>query len=101
MPIAAAPGRLSNRDDRKLLGTDKEKVCCYFNPVPISFLYENIFRFFFLQSMMSILNSVKNALNMAVLLTYSFFPTIITIWRRLVKSVVYPVEKFTSTIIFQ
>lgn len=27
LPIAEAPGKLKNRDDRKLLGTDKEKVC--------------------------------------------------------------------------
>lgn len=26
LPIAVAPGKLSNRDDKKLLGTDKEKV---------------------------------------------------------------------------
>ena len=26
LPIAEAPGKLKNRDDRKLLGTDKEKV---------------------------------------------------------------------------
>jgi len=26
LPIAEAPGKLSNRDDRKLLGTDKEKA---------------------------------------------------------------------------
>ena len=26
LPVAEAPGRLKNRDDRKLLGTDKEKV---------------------------------------------------------------------------
>ncbi len=26
LPIADAPGKLKNRDDRKLLGTDKEKV---------------------------------------------------------------------------
>lgn len=25
LPIAEAPGKLKNRDDRKLLGTDKEK----------------------------------------------------------------------------
>jgi protein transport protein SEC24 len=25
LPIANAPGKLKNRDDRKLLGTDKEK----------------------------------------------------------------------------
>lgn len=29
LPIAEAPGKLKNRDDRKLLGTDKEKVNCY------------------------------------------------------------------------
>ena len=34
LPVAEAPGKLKNRDDRKLLGTDKEKVpisnapCC-------------------------------------------------------------------------
>lgn len=27
LPIGEAPGKLKNRDDRKLLGTDKEKVC--------------------------------------------------------------------------
>lgn len=27
LPIAEAPGKLKNRDDRKLLGTEKEKVC--------------------------------------------------------------------------
>ena len=27
LPIAEAPGKLKNRDDKKLLGTDKEKVC--------------------------------------------------------------------------
>ena len=27
LPTAEAPGKLKNRDDRKLLGTDKEKVC--------------------------------------------------------------------------
>lgn len=26
LPIADAPGKLKNRDDRKLLGSDKEKV---------------------------------------------------------------------------
>ena len=26
MPLAEAPGKLKNRDDRKLLGTEKEKV---------------------------------------------------------------------------
>ena len=26
LPIAEAPGKLKNRDDRKLLGTEKEKV---------------------------------------------------------------------------
>jgi protein transport protein SEC24 len=26
LPIGEAPGKLKNRDDRKLLGTDKEKV---------------------------------------------------------------------------
>lgn len=26
LPIAVAPGKLANRDDKKLLGTDKEKV---------------------------------------------------------------------------
>lgn len=26
LPVAQAPGVLKNRDDRKLLGTDKEKV---------------------------------------------------------------------------
>ena len=26
LPIAVAPGKLSNRDDKKLLGSDKEKV---------------------------------------------------------------------------
>lgn len=26
LPVAEAPGKLKNRDDRKLLGTDKEKV---------------------------------------------------------------------------
>ena len=26
LPIAEAPGKLKNRDDKKLLGTDKEKV---------------------------------------------------------------------------
>lgn len=26
LPIAEAPGKLKNRDDRKLLGTDKEKT---------------------------------------------------------------------------
>lgn len=26
LPIAEAPGKLKSRDDRKLLGTDKEKV---------------------------------------------------------------------------
>lgn len=26
LPIADVPGKLKNRDDRKLLGTDKEKV---------------------------------------------------------------------------
>lgn len=26
LPLLDAPGRLKNRDDRKLLGTDKEKV---------------------------------------------------------------------------
>ena len=29
LPIAEAPGKLKNRDDRKLLGTDKEKVISY------------------------------------------------------------------------
>ena len=29
LPIADAPGKLKNRDDKKLLGTDKEKVCWY------------------------------------------------------------------------
>ena len=27
LPNATAPGQLKNRDDRKLLGTEKEKVC--------------------------------------------------------------------------
>lgn len=27
LPTAEAPGKLRNRDDKKLLGTDKEKVC--------------------------------------------------------------------------
>ena len=27
LPMAEAPGKLKNRDDRKLLGTEKEKVC--------------------------------------------------------------------------
>ena len=26
LPIGEAPGKLKNRDDRKLIGTDKEKV---------------------------------------------------------------------------
>ena len=26
LPIAEAPGKLKNRDDRELIGTDKEKV---------------------------------------------------------------------------
>lgn len=26
MPTAEAPGKLKNRDDKKLVGTDKEKV---------------------------------------------------------------------------
>lgn len=26
LPLAEAPGKLKNRDDRKLLGTEKEKV---------------------------------------------------------------------------
>lgn len=26
LPVMEAPGKLKNRDDRKLLGTDKEKV---------------------------------------------------------------------------
>ena len=26
LPVGEAPGKLKNRDDRKLLGTDKEKV---------------------------------------------------------------------------
>ena len=26
LPVADAPGKLKNRDDRKLLGTDKEKT---------------------------------------------------------------------------
>ena len=29
LPVAEAPGKLKNRDDRKLLGTDKEKVGIY------------------------------------------------------------------------
>lgn len=29
LPIAMAPGKLANRDDKKLLGTDKEKVYLY------------------------------------------------------------------------
>ena len=28
LPIAEAPGKLKNREDRKLLGSEKEKVCC-------------------------------------------------------------------------
>lgn len=27
LPVCEAPGKLKNRDDRKLLGTEKEKVC--------------------------------------------------------------------------
>jgi len=27
LPTMEAPGQLTNREDRKLLGTDKEKVC--------------------------------------------------------------------------
>ena len=27
LPVAEAPGKLKMRDDRKLLGTEKEKVC--------------------------------------------------------------------------
>ena len=27
LPLAVAPGKLSNRDNKKLLGTEKEKVC--------------------------------------------------------------------------
>ena len=30
LPIAEAPGKLKNRDDRKLLGSDKEKVRAFF-----------------------------------------------------------------------
>ena len=30
LPIAEAPGKLKNRDDRKLLGSDKEKVGAFF-----------------------------------------------------------------------
>lgn len=29
LPIAEAPGKLKNRDDRKLLGTEKEKVSVF------------------------------------------------------------------------
>jgi len=29
LPIAEAPGKLKNREDRKLLGSEKEKVCCF------------------------------------------------------------------------
>lgn len=40
LPIAEAPGKLKNREDKKLIGTDKEKVnnqcstlCCILNCV--------------------------------------------------------------------
>jgi len=29
LPIAEAPGKLKNREDRKLLGSEKEKVCWF------------------------------------------------------------------------
>lgn len=38
LPIAEAPGKLKNREDKKLVGTDKEKVqsylYCYLNYKP-------------------------------------------------------------------
>jgi hypothetical protein len=33
LPIAVAPGKLSNRDDKKLLGTEKEKVSVRLNSI--------------------------------------------------------------------
>lgn len=33
MPTAEAPGKLKNRDDKKLVNTDKEKVSTFFMSV--------------------------------------------------------------------
>jgi protein transport protein SEC24 len=39
LPTAEAPGRLKNRDDRKLLGTDKEKVSLFCCPSYVIFCF--------------------------------------------------------------
>ena len=44
MPISEAPGKLKNREDRKVLATEKEKVTPSFVPLTLNTLedYSNI-----------------------------------------------------------
>lgn len=56
LPIAEAPGKLKNREDKKLIGTDKEKVNasadgrrfnvsgCYSTLTPCPFLFQSLFQ---------------------------------------------------------
>lgn len=54
LPTLECPGQLKNREDRKVLGTDKEKVYCYCNNYCYSVIF--LFRLFFYQQMIFIQN---------------------------------------------